>query len=164
MLYKGWLAGCILSLRIALSYSVYRLVEVQTELRKKEDEANIVAPYSRSFSRTMVKNIIESESGGLSLVGQTIRVGGWVKTGRVAGAGAFAFLEINDGSCFTNLQVMIDQDVGEEVGGLKDLVPTATCVLIEGQLAETPEGTKQKVSLPSGSLYACQLIRECDAE
>lgn len=130
------------------SYPVSLLVEVQTELRKKEDEANIVAPYSRSFSRTMVKNILESESGGLSLVGQTIRVGGWVKTGRVAGAGAFAFLEVNDGSCFTNLQVMVDQEVGEEVGGLKDLVPTATCVLIEGQLAQTPEGTKQKVSLP----------------
>lgn len=38
-------------------------------------------------------------------VGQTLRVGGWVKTGREAGAGAFAFLEVNDGSCFGNLQV-----------------------------------------------------------
>jgi asparaginyl-tRNA synthetase len=38
-------------------------------------------------------------------VGQTLRVGGWVKTGREAGAGAFAFLEVNDGSCFDSLQV-----------------------------------------------------------
>ena len=38
-------------------------------------------------------------------VGKTIRVGGWVKTGREAGAGAFAFLEVNDGSCFQNIQV-----------------------------------------------------------
>ena len=37
-------------------------------------------------------------------VGKTIRVGGWVKTGREAGAGAFAFLEVNDGSCFANIQ------------------------------------------------------------
>lgn len=28
-----------------------------------------------------------------------------MKTGREAGAGAFAFLEINDGSCFESLQV-----------------------------------------------------------
>lgn len=68
-----------------------------------------------------------------------------MKTGRAAGAGAFAFLEINDGSCFANLQVMVDKDVAEEVGGLKAMTPTSTCVLIEGVLAETPEGTKQKV-------------------
>lgn len=37
--------------------------------------------------------------------GKTLRVGGWVKTGREAGAGAFAFLEVNDGSCFESLQV-----------------------------------------------------------
>ena len=37
-------------------------------------------------------------------VGKTLRVGGWVKTGREAGAGAFAFLEVNDGSCFDSIQ------------------------------------------------------------
>lgn len=38
---------------------------------------------------------------------------------------------------------MVTKDVAEAVGGLKKLVPTGTCVLIEGNLAETPEGTKQ---------------------
>jgi aspartyl/asparaginyl-tRNA synthetase len=37
-------------------------------------------------------------------VGRTMRVGGWVKTGRIAGGGDFAFLEVNDGSTFANLQ------------------------------------------------------------
>lgn len=37
--------------------------------------------------------------------GRTLRVGGWVKTGREAGGGAWVFLELNDGSCFENLQV-----------------------------------------------------------
>ena len=32
-----------------------------------------------------------------------MRVGGWVRTGRVAGGGSMAFLEINDGSSFGNL-------------------------------------------------------------
>ncbi len=40
-------------------------------------------------------------------VGKTLRVGGWVKTGREAGAGAFAFLEINDGSCFESIQARV---------------------------------------------------------
>ena len=38
-------------------------------------------------------------------VDQDVRVGGWIKTGREAGGGSFAFLEVNDGSCLTNLQV-----------------------------------------------------------
>lgn len=95
----------------------------------------------------MVRTILDSENEGTALVGRTIRVGGWVKTGREAGAGAFAFLEVNDGSCFANLQVMVDKEVAEEVGSLKELVPTSTCVLIEGKLSETPPGTKQKVGV-----------------
>ena len=38
-------------------------------------------------------------------VGQTIRIGGWVKTGRGAGGGEWVFLEVNDGSCFDSMQV-----------------------------------------------------------
>ena len=38
-------------------------------------------------------------------VDRDLRIGGWVKTGREAGGGSFAFLEVNDGSCLTNLQV-----------------------------------------------------------
>ncbi len=37
-------------------------------------------------------------------VGRTLRIGGWVRTGREAGAGAFAFLEVSDGSCFGSIQ------------------------------------------------------------
>ena len=49
-------------------------------------------------------------------------------------------------------------EVAEEVGGLKNLVPTGTSVLIEGVLAETPEGTKQVCDgapPPPPSLLAC---------
>ena len=38
------------------------------------------------------------------------------------------------------------KEVASESGfSLKDLVPTSTAVLIEGELTETPPGTKQKV-------------------
>ena len=80
-------------------------VHTQATLKRKEAELDLVAPYSRSYGRTMVATVLESESQGLAHVGRTIRVGGWVKTGREAGAGAFAFLEVNDGSCMQNIQV-----------------------------------------------------------
>jgi len=119
--------------------------ELKLALKKKEAEHAMTAPYSKSFNRTMISTILDSESEGVAFVGQTLRVGGWVKTGRSAGGGAFAFLELNDGSCFANMQVMVDKEVGQTVGGLKEMTTTATCVLVEGELKATPEGTKQKV-------------------
>lgn len=44
------------------------------------------------------------------------------------------------------LQVLVKKEVvdgSDAVGGLKDVTSTGTCVLIEGALKKTPEGTKQ---------------------
>jgi hypothetical protein len=87
----------------------------QATLREKEAAADTVAPYGRALGRTEISTILKASDGGLSLVGRTIRVGGWVKTGREAGAGAWAFLELNDGSCFSNLQCVVPKEVAEGV-------------------------------------------------
>jgi len=118
----------------------------QTTLRQKEEESSpTVAPYSKSFDRTLITTILNSPSEGLALMGRTLRVGGWVKTGRVQGGGSFAFLALSDGTCAGNLQVMIDEPIAEEVGGLKSLTNTATSLLVEGNLVECPPGKEQKV-------------------
>ncbi len=54
---------------------------------------------------------------------------------------------------------MVTKEVAEAVGGLKVLVPTGSSVLIEGQLTETPPGTKQV----RGPLWdaAIQVARSC---
>ena len=66
-----------------------------------------------------------------------------MKTGREQGKGSFAFLEVNDGSCPANLQVIVDAGVEE----LSTLVQTGTCVSVEGVLKVPPEGAKQKIEL-----------------
>ncbi|GMQ06243.1 hypothetical protein CsSME_00050899 [Camellia sinensis var. sinensis] len=97
-----------------------------------------------SFSqRVLIKSIIGRPDGGAGLSGKTVRVGGWVKTGREQGKGSFAFLELNDGSCPANLQVMVDAAVAP----LSQLVATGTCVHVEGELKLPPEGTKQRIEL-----------------
>lgn len=83
------------------------------------------------------------KDGGASLAGRHVRIGGWVKTGREQGRGTFAFLEVNDGSCPANLQVIVDASVSD----LSPLVSTGTCVSVEGLLKVPPEGTKQKIEL-----------------
>ncbi|KAH7855923.1 hypothetical protein Vadar_030623 [Vaccinium darrowii] len=98
---------------------------------------------SEFSQRVLIRSIISRPDGGAGLAGQTVRVGGWVKTGREQGKGAFAFLELNDGSCPANLQVIVDAAVGQ----LSQLVATGTCVHVEGELKVPPEGTKQRVEL-----------------
>lgn len=66
-----------------------------------------------------------------------------MKTGREQGKGSFAFLEVNDGSCAANLQVIVDAAVAD----LGQLVLTGTSVSVEGLLKNPPEGTKQKIEL-----------------
>ncbi|CAK9865829.1 unnamed protein product [Sphagnum jensenii] len=92
---------------------------------------------------TVVTRFPQILDGGIALIGQKVIVGGWVKTGRVVGRSTSAFLELNDGSCSANLQVLVDANVAAE----KQLAQTGTCVLVEGTLKEPPEDKKQKVEL-----------------
>ena len=64
-----------------------------------------VHPYSASYSRTPIRAVIGGADGGKSLEGETLVVGGWVKSGREQGGGAFYFIQLNDGSIFTDIQV-----------------------------------------------------------
>lgn len=47
----------------------------QATLKQKEAELDVVAPYSRSFGRTLVNTILESEGGGVALV--RMQLGPW---------------------------------------------------------------------------------------
>jgi asparaginyl-tRNA synthetase len=42
-----------------------------------------------------------------SAIGKEVEVSGWVRTRRDS-KGGFSFLELNDGSCFGNIQVVAD--------------------------------------------------------
>ncbi len=65
-------------------------------------------------------------------VGRRVRVSGWIRTRRDSKAG-FSFLEVNDGSCMGNLQVIADAKLSNYESHIKRL--TAGCsVTVEGEL------------------------------
>lgn len=98
-------------------------------------------PLEASLDRKIIKSIVTGEPD--EWVGKKVVVGGWVKTGREQGRGSFAFLELNDGSCMVNLQVIVESGVYP----LGQLVATGTSVVVEGELKKPPEGTKQKLEM-----------------
>ena len=88
------------------------------------------------------------ETGGTSLIGETLAVGGWVKTGREADAGKILFLEVNDGSTPQSLQVVVSSEVGNAATNdfsLSDMKATGTSVVIEGEIKRPPETAKGQV-------------------
>ena len=69
-------------------------------------------------------------------VGPDREVRGWVRTRRDS-KGGFSFIEINDGSCFGNLQIVAPQDLANYADDVQKL--TAGCsVVVRGELVESP--------------------------
>ncbi|MBE6618642.1 MAG: asparagine--tRNA ligase [Ruminococcaceae bacterium] len=71
-----------------------------------------------------------------SFDGKTITVGGWCRT--IRASNVFGFIELNDGSCFKNLQVVFEADKLENYKTIaKQNVGASFC--ITGTLVLTPE-------------------------
>ena len=75
-------------------------------------------------------------------VGQTVKVAGWIRTSRMSKN--FGFIELNDGSFFKNMQIVLDEKLEnfKEIGKL----PISSSILVEGELVAT-EGAKQPVEI-----------------
>ncbi len=80
--------------------------------------------------------------------GETVNVRGWVRTRRDSKQD-FSFVELNDGSSFKGLQIVIDADVAG-YDAIKD-VTTGSSVCITGEVKESP-GKGQRVELQATEL------------
>eukprot|EP00287_Rhodomonas_sp_CCMP768_P003199 CAMPEP_0196720768 /NCGR_PEP_ID=MMETSP1091-20130531/3483_1 /TAXON_ID=302021 /ORGANISM="Rhodomonas sp., Strain CCMP768" /LENGTH=606 /DNA_ID=CAMNT_0042062087 /DNA_START=36 /DNA_END=1856 /DNA_ORIENTATION=- len=126
------------------------------EISEKKAGA-LVNPYSKSlYKRVAIKDLF-GDDDGKRLIGQTLVAGGWVKTGRVQGNGAFVFLETNDGSGPRNLQIVMPKEVHEPDACRQ----TGTCVVVEGEVKAPPEDNKSQVV----ELHASKILHigYCDA-
>lgn len=86
------------------------------------------------------------------LIGKEIKVKGWVRT--VRAQKSFSFIEINDGSSLSNLQIIAD-------GALPiENISNGCAISVEGTVVESPGG-KQSVEIQASSI---NLIGKCCAE
>lgn len=68
-------------------------------------------------------------------IGTEARLQGWVRTRRDS-KGGFSFIEINDGSCFGNIQIIADADLPNYQSEIKKLAAGCS-VTIEGKVKES---------------------------
>jgi asparaginyl-tRNA synthetase len=85
-----------------------------------------------------------------------ILIKGWVRTRR--DSKGFSFLELNDGSCLKNIQVIVDESV-PAYANIKQ-VNTGAAVEVEGELTESP-GKGQKWEVRAKEL---RLVGQADQE
>ena len=83
-----------------------------------------------------------------------VTVAGWVRTKRESKE--FAFIELNDGSCLANLQVLVDATTAgyDHIGR----IGTGTAIAAHGELVESP-GKGQRWELKANSLT---VVGHCD--
>ncbi len=90
-----------------------------------------------------MKNLQISKVLEMAASDDIIRVVGWVRTKRASKT--FSFLEINDGSCMKNLQIVVD-DTLDNYGTDIAKLTTGSSIGVEGVLVES-QGKGQKVEL-----------------
>src|SRR5579871_4262868 len=77
-------------------------------------------------------------------IGSLVDVRGWVRTKRESKQG-FAFIELNDGSCLANLQIIVGDTVPGFAESLKRIT-TGASIAVTGELKESP-GQGQRVEV-----------------
>ncbi|GAB5361164.1 hypothetical protein AAMO2058_000690300 [Amorphochlora amoebiformis] len=101
---------------------------------KKETEMKTL--FKRS--RTVLRDILTGD--GKDFVGKTVTVCGWIQTMRSQGQN-MAFVELNDGSSSSNLQIILDKEFAGE-GVLDDVFTrggTGVSLRIVGEIVESPK-------------------------
>ena len=104
------------------------------------------------MSRSYIKDLLRSEE-----FGKKILVQGWVRTRR--DSKEFSFIEVNDGTCISNLQVVAQATLGEYATDVLH-AHTGAAVEIEGTLIESP-AKGQRVEVQATKV---KLVGHCSAE
>ena len=100
------------------------------------------------MQRTLIVNALASEAPQ-----RQITVCGWIRTRR--DAKDFSFVEINDGSCLTNMQCIVDAGTAAHEG-LGD-ANTGASVAVTGELVASP-GKGQKWEVRAESIRVFGLV------
>lgn len=106
--------------------------------------------------RKKIKEIKLNSKAGKG-IGEDVTIKGWVKT--VRNQKTFTFVEVNDGSTFSNLQVIINSDIPNYEKTLEDL-STGASVAVTGTIVESP-GKNQEVEIHAKEF---SVIGKCDPE
>src|SRR5687768_9369859 len=80
--------------------------------------------------------ITVAEARKVEAVGRQVRLHGWVRTRRDS-KGGFSFIELNDGSCQGNVQIVAPGELANYESQVKQL-HTGASIIVEGEVKASP--------------------------
>lgn len=107
--------------------------------------------------RLRIKQVKYPSKEAPSLMGQKITIKGWVKT--VRNQKTFSFVEVNDGSTLSNLQVVVNATL-PNYATLIEQMTTGASVTVTGTLVQSPADANQ-IELQAKVI---EIIGKCDPE
>ncbi|XP_043812291.1 asparagine--tRNA ligase, chloroplastic/mitochondrial isoform X2 [Manihot esculenta] len=117
----------------------------KTKLESVEDLRGEMGDRVGPFRKKL--KIVDIKGGpdeGLDRVGQTLVVMGWVRTLRAQSS--VTFMEVNDGSCLSNMQCVMGMEAEGYDQVESGLVATGASIWVQGTVVKS-QGSKQKVEL-----------------
>src|SRR6266567_1465208 len=95
--------------------------------------STVYSPGLRGFA---MEKLTVHQARQVHAVGKQAILQGWVRTRRDS-KGGFSFIELNDGSCQGNIQIVAPGDLANYESEIKKL-PTGASVTIEGEVKASP--------------------------
>jgi asparaginyl-tRNA synthetase len=88
-----------------------------------------------------------------AFVGKEVAIGGWIRTVRNGGKGAFQFVRLYDGTSGEELQLVVPSEVCAKEG-----LTVGACILATGTIVESG-GRGQKIEMKP---HTCRIVGACD--
>jgi asparaginyl-tRNA synthetase len=103
--------------------------------------------------RIKIKEIIQSKNPE-KLLKEKVTIFGWVKS--IRSQKNFSFIAVNDGSCFDNLQIILDNEGDAKIND----ITTGCSIKIEGTIVESP-GKNQNLEIKANKT---SILGPCDRD
>jgi asparaginyl-tRNA synthetase len=101
---------------------------------------------------TLMEKLTVAEARRPEAIGKQVELSGWVRTRRDS-KGGFSFLELNDGSCFGNVQIVADGKLSNYESEIKKLGAGAS-IRVEGEVRASPaSGQAMEVHARNVAVY-----------
>jgi asparaginyl-tRNA synthetase len=101
---------------------------------------------------TTMETISVAEARRAESIGREVTLNGWIRTRRDS-KGGFSFLEVNDGSCFGNIQIIAESSLPNYESEVKKL--TAGCsISVTGEVRKSP-AQGQETEVQARSITVC---------
>ncbi|XP_043716567.1 asparagine--tRNA ligase, chloroplastic/mitochondrial [Telopea speciosissima] len=126
----------------ALSSGEAAAEKAKTQLLEKQPNVRTGGKVGEFQKRLTIVDIKGGPDEGLDRLGQKLVVKGWVRTLRAQRS--ITFIEVNDGSCLSNMQCVVNSDAEGYDQVEAGSITTGASVCMEGTVVSS-QGTEQKV-------------------